>query len=429
MGHIRDRWYATETDPVTGGKHRVRTTRYGKGKRYQVRYLDPDGIEQTASFDNKQKKAAEDFLHKVESDKTAGTYLNVRSGDITFKEYAEKWLAGQTFKGTTRTNVPSRLTSKAYPFLGNYSLSSITPTVIRAWLRWMQESKTAPSYRRVCFVHVSAILTAAVDDRLIATNPCQARSVSKPQADHKKVLPWTDDRIVAVWRALPVHARIIVPLGAGCGLRQGEMFGLCPTDIDRENNLLHIARQIQQVDNKLVYCAPKGDKDRDVPLPAYVLAHLDEYMALIPPVVITLPWDEPSGELVTHDLIVTAPEGHAWWRQTFNSVAWQPSLRLAEVPPGNREDGTHALRHYYASTLLDGGESIKAVSEYLGHSDPGFTLRTYTHLMPSSHERTRTLIDRQLRTLHGPQTVHMASDEENSRSAPMLLRTGSRGRG
>ncbi len=207
------------------------------------------------------------------------------------------------------------------------------------------------------------------------------------------------------------------------------MFGLCPTDIDRENNLLHIARQIQQVDNKLVYCAPKGDKDRDVPLPAYVLAHLDEYMALIPPVVITLPWDEPSGELVTHDLIVTAPEGHAWWRQTFNSVAWQPSLRLAEVPPGNREDGTHALRHYYASTLLDGGESIKAVSEYLGHSDPGFTLRTYTHLMPSSHERTRTLIDRQLRTLHGPQTVHMASDEENSRSAPMLLRTGSRGRG
>jgi integrase len=43
--------------------------------------------------------------------------------------------------------------------------------------------------------------------------------------------------------------------------------------------------------------------------------------------------------------------------------------------------------------LLDGGESIKAVSEYLGHADPGFTLRVYTHLMPSSEERTRRLID------------------------------------
>ena len=36
--------------------------------------------------------------------------------------------------------------------------------------------------------------------------------------------------------------------------------------------------------------------------------------------------------------------------------------------------------------LLDAGESIKAVSEYLGHADPGFTLWTYTHLMPGSTE-------------------------------------------
>lgn len=33
------------------------------------------------------------------------------------------------------------------------------------------------------------------------------------------------------------------------------------------------------------------------------------------------------------------------------------------------------------------------MSEYLGHADPGFTLRTYTHLMPSSAERTRKAID------------------------------------
>jgi integrase len=53
----------------------------------------------------------------------------------------------------------------------------------------------------------------------------------------------------------------------------------------------------------------------------------------------------------------------------------------------------HALRHWYASVLLDAGESIRAVSEYLGHSDPGFTLRTYTHLMPGSTERTRAAVD------------------------------------
>ncbi|MDJ0341941.1 hypothetical protein QMK19_10470 [Streptomyces sp. H10-C2] len=44
--------------------------------------------------------------------------------------------------------------------------------------------------------------------------------------------------------------------------------------------------------------------------------------------------------------------------------------------------------------LLDAGETIKALAEYLGHSDPGFTLRTYRHLMPASAARTRNAIDR-----------------------------------
>ncbi len=51
-------------------------------------------------------------------------------------------------------------------------------------------------------------------------------------------------------------------------------------------------------------------------------------------------------------------------------------------------------RHFYASVLLDAGESVKALSEYLGHHDPGFTLRTYTHLMPSSEKRTREAVNR-----------------------------------
>ena len=35
-----------------------------------------------------------------------------------------------------------------------------------------------------------------------------------------------------------------------------------------------------------------------------------------------------------------------------------------------------------------------AFEHHLGHSDPGFTLRAYTHLMPSSETRTREAIDR-----------------------------------
>jgi len=53
----------------------------------------------------------------------------------------------------------------------------------------------------------------------------------------------------------------------------------------------------------------------------------------------------------------------------------------------------HALRHFYASTLLARAVSIKELADYLGHSDPGFTLRTYTHLVPSSHQRAREAVD------------------------------------
>ena len=53
----------------------------------------------------------------------------------------------------------------------------------------------------------------------------------------------------------------------------------------------------------------------------------------------------------------------------------------------------HALRHYYASVLLDRGVSVRAVADYLGHVDPGFTLRVYAHLMPAAEGRARAAMD------------------------------------
>jgi integrase len=51
------------------------------------------------------------------------------------------------------------------------------------------------------------------------------------------------------------------------------------------------------------------------------------------------------------------------------------------------------LRHTYASLLLAAGVDVRTVSEALGHHDPGFTLRTYAHLMPDAGDRVRAAID------------------------------------
>ncbi|WP_203593659.1 hypothetical protein [Streptomyces sp. SID9124] len=55
-----------------------------------------------------------------------------------------------------------------------------------------------------------------------------------------------------------------------------------------------------------------------------------------------------------------------------------PQLGLGERHQATREGGTHALRHFFMSALLDTGQNIKALSTYIGRSDPGFTLRIYT---------------------------------------------------
>lgn len=89
-------------------------------------------------------------------------------------------------------------------------------------------------------------------------------------------------------------------------------------------------------------------------------------------------------------LLLTTRERKALNRNYSNGSIWPRAQITAGVAP-HRDNGMHALRHWYASVLLDAGESIRAVSEFLGHSDPGFTLRTYTHLMPTGTERTRAV--------------------------------------
>jgi integrase len=361
----------------------------GGKPRYDVSYREPDGRQRMKTFT--KKADAERFKSTVEADVLRGAYLDPDAGRITFKKYAEEWLSNQTFEATTRESVEARLKLHVYPVLGPKLLGQIKPSTIQAWLSGL--SIKSSTYKRVIFANVSTVLSAAVDDERIAKNPCKAGSVTSPKKDTGKVIPWETERVAAIRKALPDQWRVVLELGVGLGLRQGEIFGLSPDDVDFLRGTVEVRRQVKILGgNKLLFGLPKGNKTRTVPLPSTVRDLLAVYLAERPARAVTLPWGALDGEPTTAHLVLTTRERKALNRNYFNTYIWKPALVAAGVE-SSRQNGMHALRHHYASVLLDAGESIKAVSEYLGHADAGFTLRTYTHLMPSSSERTRKAVD------------------------------------
>lgn len=89
--------------------------------------------------------------------------------------------------------------------------------------------------------------------------------------------------------------------------------------------------------------------------------------------------------------IFTAPQGGPVVCTHFMDGSWRPACAKAGIPKGT---GPHALRHHYASLLIKHGESVKTVSERLGHTNAAMTLNIYTHLWPDSEERTRVAVDK-----------------------------------
>ncbi|MDT3400776.1 site-specific integrase, partial [Streptomyces sp. B1866] len=349
-----------------------------------------------------QRRLAEQWLIQIAADMTRGTYVDPQAARITFRQYAEQWLASHSGEINGRDAVERHLRLHTFDHIGSRPVVSFKPGHIRTWLSTLENTVPSATYRRIILGTVTAVFAAAVDDRLIPDNPCRAKSVRVPQSNPSRVVPWTPEQVFAVRAALPEQYRAMVDIGGGCGLRQGEIFGLPVDEVDFSGEWLTVRQQVKRVRGRFVFALPKCRKIRDVPLPSQVASALREHMTRFEPVEVTLPWGKPDGPLVTKTLLFTGPAGRTVRASHFDDRLWKPALVAAGFIPepekgeryaAAREHGMHALRHFYASVLLDAGESIRALSQYLGHSDPGFTLRTYTHLMPSSEGRTRKAVD------------------------------------
>ncbi|MFZ3592235.1 tyrosine-type recombinase/integrase [Streptomyces sp. BH104] len=415
-GYIEDRWLTKKPDPDTG--ERRRTARWGVGKRYRVK--DVPAVRDRSFERLTGPHGANAWLARAQHESVKDEFIDPRDGRVTLADYFEEyWSTREGDPGTLETQEQS-IRKHIIGRLGHMPLNSIKVPQLRQWLKDLGQ-ELGPGTIGLNWGYLSSLLQAAVEDERIRKNPCRAKSIGPPPPAPKKARAWTRARIRAVQAEMDPRFRILVDLGVGAGLRQGEAIGLAVDDIDTAAGVLHIRRQLKKVHNKLVYALPKGEKTRDVPLPRHLAGRLDAHMREFPAKKVTLPWGNPDVPETdkqaeerapqSYELVVTATQGGPVRRDSWNERYWKSALvhagvitahpdshptakgrQLTKFVP-SREHGFHVLRHTFASVMLDAREPIVAVSNWLGHADASITLRIYAHMMPEADGRGRTAMD------------------------------------
>ncbi len=151
-----------------------------------------------------------------------------------------------------------------------------------------------------------------------------------------------------------IRDRAVVEVLYGSGLRVAELCGLTSDDVDLDEAALTVWG--------------KGAKQRRVPLSAPAVDALRAWLTSARPAYVT--GDTPDG------VVFLNQRGRPLTPRDVRRILDQRSL--APTHP-------HALRHTFATHLLDGGADLRTVQELLGHADLTST-QIYTRV---SRERLR----------------------------------------
>ena len=362
------RWPAAEgdTDMASISKRPDRPT-----QPWQARWREyPGGPQKTKQF--ARKVDAQQHLVKVQHDLATGAYVTPQALQVTLGAYIDVHLGRQQWRDATAAVAANALRHHALGFFDDRPLSSIRKADVQAFVSSLE---LAPSTVRTVHQHLSGLLSAAVDDGVVASN--QARGVRLPRADAGEVVPPSAEQVQALYGAAPAWFRTATVLGAGLGLRQAEASGLTADRIDwLGERTVRIDRQWSSRLAPGRFAPPKSAASyRTIPAADGVLAMLAAGAS--------------RAGFVLHD----GDNGVAVGHHRFQHV-WRQTVKEAGLEPGTR---FHVLRHRFASVLISEGCSAVAVARAMGHSSPSITYNLYGHLMPSDTDRIRLAVDASLR--------------------------------
>lgn len=386
---IDDLWYLTKRDPE--GK-RLPSRRHGRGRRYRVRYQDANGRPREKLFD--RKRDAEAWELQVRTGQVGEAKVDQSARTVTFREYGDRWRASREIGWAleTRKRVESNLRCHLYPVFGNRQVRAITLTSVLEWLSLRLADGTPKSSLKLYFELLDAVLAAAVTDKVIPENPCNGvklgqilRGLSRPP----KWVP-TEHEVLALLDVVPARYRAAIWLGAGQGCRLGEALGMengtrC---LDPERGELHVVQQLRYSPKGyggFYLCEPKAGSSGTLDLDPVVAQVLADHVRQFPPVEVELV-DTTSGDPMRRlvPLVFTTTRGNPFTDRTW-SREWTGWRDAAGWP---KEHGTfHALRHFFATTLITNHAEPQEVQRLLRHKTLRITLETYVHWWPKRERR------------------------------------------
>jgi integrase/recombinase XerC len=250
-------------------------------------------------------------------------------------------------------------------------LASIDRRVLRGYVAHMSGRGLA---RRSIARKTSALrsmLRWAQSQGLLDANP--ADELAAPKLDKPLPRVLKEAEAAALCELPPdddpegLRDRAVLEVLYGSGLRVSELCGLDVDDLDLAQNHLTVMG--------------KGRKERRVPLSDPAARALDSYLRARPHFLERSAGSEGMGD--RHALLLNV-RGTRLGPRSVRRI-----LDKYVRSEGARHVNPHALRHSFATHLLDNGADLRAVQELLGHESLA-TTQIYTHV---STERLRTVYE------------------------------------
>lgn len=397
---IDDLWWSSKPDPETGKKRKLKA--HGKGSRWRVRWIDPYTRE-TRTEAIERKPDAERLAASLTTAINEGRYIDPAAGRITVADYADKWITGLQLRQGSIDLIEGNLRNHVKPEIGHMAAAAVQPTTIRTWVAAMRaKGLSATTIRGIYGGIVTPLFGQMVIDGVRGRTPCVG--VKLPELSSGEYDLPTADEVLAITASMDAAYLPVAPLAAGCGLRQGEIFGLELDAVDLDRRTVEVRQQVVQ-STAGIYIGPPKTKTsaRTVELPKIAVEALRKHIERFPPKPVTV-MDRTGPDKPTERkalLLFPDDRGGLMRRSRWSQNFWQPTIARAGIAAGRF--GLHSLRHYFATVLIFAGAHVKNVQLSLGHAKASVTLDTYLGYWPDDEvERSRSLIDTALGTALPP---------------------------